>query len=173
VFDSDVGLQGVALRARVGVSAEEGAEADEFGELAEEWVDDGEVGDDDGDKGLAAGPETTADCAFWAGLEGLVSAKGFVDVLDDGRLTVRIVTARMVPASTMNTAPLNSSINVNLRLRVVSTPHRSYCMSANTKPFSGLSLLESHTGNGIDSRYISVMMLRTNTVNTYAGELVA
>jgi hypothetical protein len=31
VFDSDVGLQGVALRARVGVSAEEGAETDEFG----------------------------------------------------------------------------------------------------------------------------------------------
>lgn len=31
VFDSDVGLQGVALGARVGVSAEEGAETDEFG----------------------------------------------------------------------------------------------------------------------------------------------
>jgi hypothetical protein len=68
VFDSDVGLQGVALGARVGVSAEEGAEADEFGELAEEGVDDGEVGDYDGDKGLAAGPETAADCAFWTGL---------------------------------------------------------------------------------------------------------
>jgi hypothetical protein len=69
VFDSDVGLQGVALGARVGVSAEEGAEADEFGKLAEEGVDDGEVGDYDGDEGLAAGPKTTADCAFWAGLE--------------------------------------------------------------------------------------------------------
>ena len=33
--------------------------------------------------------------------------------------------ARMVPASMMNTAPLNSSINVSLRLSVVSTPHRS------------------------------------------------
>jgi hypothetical protein len=32
-------------------------------------MDDGEVGDYNSDKGLAAGPETTADCAFWAGLE--------------------------------------------------------------------------------------------------------
>jgi hypothetical protein len=80
VFDSDVGLQGVALGARVGVSAEEGAEADEFGELAEEGVDDGEVGDYDGDEGLAAGPETAADCAFWAGLEGLVLVGDCADV---------------------------------------------------------------------------------------------
>jgi hypothetical protein len=50
---------------------------------------------------------------------------------DDGGLTVRIVTARMVPASTMKTAPLNSSINVNLRLSVVSTPHRSYSAVSN------------------------------------------
>lgn len=48
-----------------------------------------------------------------------------VDVSGDRRLTVRIVTARMVPAIMMNTAPLNSNINVNLRLNVVSTPHRS------------------------------------------------
>jgi hypothetical protein len=68
VFDTDVGLQRVALRARVGVSAEEGAETDEFGELAEEGVDDGEIGDYNGDEGLAAGPETTADCTFWTGL---------------------------------------------------------------------------------------------------------
>jgi hypothetical protein len=56
VFDADVRLEGVALGARVCVSAEEGAEADGFGELAQQGVDDGEVADDDGDKGFAAGP---------------------------------------------------------------------------------------------------------------------
>jgi hypothetical protein len=40
-----------------------------------------------------------------------------------------MVTARMVPASMINTAPLNSSINVSLRLSVVSTPHNSYWLS--------------------------------------------
>ena len=88
-------------------------------------MDDGEVCDDNGDEGLAAGPETAAYCAFGAGLEVLVLAEDFFIVSNDGRLTVRIVTARMVPASTMNTAPLNSSISVSLRLSVVSTPHSS------------------------------------------------
>jgi hypothetical protein len=62
--------------------------------------------------------------------EGLVLAKGCVGVQGGGGLTVRIVMARMVPARMMNTAPLNSSINVSLRLSVVSTPHRSYWLSA-------------------------------------------
>ena len=51
-------------------------------------------------------------------------------------LTVRIVMARMVPARMMNTAPLNSSINVSLRLSVVSTPQRSYWLSAKRTFFS-------------------------------------
>jgi len=41
----------------------------------------------------------------------------------DRRLAVRIVTARIVLARIMNTAPLNSSIRVNLRLSVMFTPH--------------------------------------------------
>jgi hypothetical protein len=57
---------------------------------------------------------------------GLVLAESCVGVQGDGELTVRIVMARMVPARMMNTAPLNNSINVSLRLSVVSTPHRSY-----------------------------------------------
>jgi hypothetical protein len=43
--------------------------------LAEEGVDDGEVGDDDGYEGLAAGPEAAADCAFGAGLRKIVLAR--------------------------------------------------------------------------------------------------
>lgn len=59
--------------------------------------------------------------------EGLVLGEGLVVALwVVGELTVRIVMARMVPASIMKTAPLNSSINVSLRFSVVSTPHSSY-----------------------------------------------
>jgi len=48
-------------------------------------VDDWEICDDDGYKGLAAGPEAAADCAFWTGLEGCALVRGFFDVLDDGK----------------------------------------------------------------------------------------
>lgn len=59
--------------------------------------------------------------------EALVSERDYGGyVVDDGELTVRIVMARMVPASMMKTAPLNSSINVSLRFSVVSTPHSNY-----------------------------------------------
>jgi hypothetical protein len=64
------------LGARVGVSAEEGAEADDFGQFAQQGVDDGEVADDDGDEGFATGPEATADCAFGAGLRGVGVSSG-------------------------------------------------------------------------------------------------
>lgn len=74
-----------------------------------------------------------------------------VDVSGDGSLTVRMVTARMVPAIMMNTAPLKSSINVSLRLRVVSTPHRSYCLLAKRNNLS-VSFSGSLTGSGIDSK---------------------
>lgn len=64
------------MGARVGVSAEEGAEADDFGQFAQQGVDDGEVADDDGDEGFAAGPEAAADCAFGAGLRGVGVSSG-------------------------------------------------------------------------------------------------
>lgn len=42
-----------------GVSAEEYAEAYEGGALADQGLDDGEICDDDGDKGFATGPGTS------------------------------------------------------------------------------------------------------------------
>jgi hypothetical protein len=68
VFDSDVRLQWVAMRARFPACADEAAETDGFGDLAEEGVDDGQVAHNDGDECFAAGPEAAADCAFWSGL---------------------------------------------------------------------------------------------------------
>lgn len=48
--------------------AEEDAETDFAGAAAEERLDDGEVGDDDCDKGFAAGPFASCDGAVGAGL---------------------------------------------------------------------------------------------------------
>lgn len=47
-------------------------------------MDDGQVADDDGDKGFTAGPKTAADCAFGTGLGDLVLARVFFGVLDCG-----------------------------------------------------------------------------------------
>jgi hypothetical protein len=56
------------MRARFPACADEAAETDGFGDLAEEGVDDGQVAHNDGDECFAAGPEAAADCAFWSGL---------------------------------------------------------------------------------------------------------
>lgn len=58
----------VALAARGLAAAEEGAQADLAGAFAEEGLDDWEVGDDDGDEGLAACPLTSRHGTFRAGL---------------------------------------------------------------------------------------------------------
>lgn len=62
------GVAAVAVAGRVAGRAEEGAQADLLGALADEGVDDEEVGDDDGDKGLAAGPLAARGGAFGSGL---------------------------------------------------------------------------------------------------------
>jgi hypothetical protein len=46
---------------------------------------------------------------------------------------VRIVTARIMLASMINTAPPNSSINVSLRRSVAVTPHNNYLTLAKLK----------------------------------------
>lgn len=63
----------VAVPCRVARRAEEGAQADLFGALPDKRVDDEEVRDDDGDKGLATRPLAPDGCAFGSGLEGCVS----------------------------------------------------------------------------------------------------
>ncbi|MBE3050340.1 hypothetical protein IMZ48_49160 [Candidatus Bathyarchaeota archaeon] len=58
-------LQLVALAVAGGARlAEEGAEADLAGALSEERLDDGQVRDEDGDEGFAAGPLAARDGAF-------------------------------------------------------------------------------------------------------------
>jgi hypothetical protein len=77
-------------------------------------------------------------------------------------LTVRIVTARIMLASMMKIAPPKSSINVNLRRSVAVTPHSSYLLLVKIK-----SVVQGNlTGSGIDSKYKSVMMLRTRVTST-------
>lgn len=53
---------------------------------------------------------------------------GNVVVWNERWLTVRIVTARIILASMMKTAPPKSSISVSLRRSVAVTPHRSYIL---------------------------------------------
>lgn len=63
------GVAPVAIPRRVPRRAEQSAQADLLGALADERVDDEEVRDDDGDEGLATGPLAPGGCAFRTGLE--------------------------------------------------------------------------------------------------------
>lgn len=78
------------------------------------------------------------------------------------RPTVRIVTARIMLASMMKIAPPNSSINVSLRRSVAVTPQSSCLLSVKIK----FVVQGNLTGSGIDSKYKSVMMLRTRVTST-------
>lgn len=77
----------------------------------EEWLDHGDVADDDGNEGFADGPAASCLGAIGSGLGGWHVSGVFSVQLCDGRsgrlLTVRMRTQRRIPAIVTKIPPLN------------------------------------------------------------------